>query len=162
MTIITNVDLILVGPNEPASYDAPLDFEFIGLELLDEDSTLRSYSDDGSTIDSLESEYDIDIFPSAPSQPRERSPSQARLEEMRQALESNNRFLSRYQAERCKEDAQARRQRSRNVDNFFSEEDSLRLSRRKGPRRRTPARREQDVDDEEESLVLEQLIPLKD
>jgi hypothetical protein len=152
MTIITSFDLILIGPNEPGSYDAPLDFEFIGLELLDEDSTVSSYSDDDSTIESLESEYDIDLLPSAPSQPRERLPSRARLEELRQALESNIRSLSRNQPERSKEDAQIRRERLRTS---FLDTDSLRLSRTRVPRIRKRARREQGVDDDEETSVLE-------
>jgi hypothetical protein len=74
MAIKTNFDLILVDYEDQQADSYPSHLidaeqhammEFVGLEQLDEDSTIGSYSDDDSTISSLESaeEYDLlDLF----------------------------------------------------------------------------------------------------
>jgi hypothetical protein len=179
MTIKTNFDYIIAIPDEqeanyPHLIDAEqlLNLEFVGLEFLDEDSTVSSYSDDDSTIESFDTEgdrvdlsaYDIEI-PLAGSRRRERRTSRRRLEEMIELLELESQLLlagrrGRRESSRRprtvetnEEDSVdlARSRVNRNERTRYAgdalEEDSLRLTRtRVPPLRRT--RHDQDDDEE--------------
>jgi hypothetical protein len=158
MTIITNFDLILIAnqqheqQNYPHLADAEqVQFEFLGMELLvEDDSTVNSYSDD-STIESSEGENDLSLIgddewwmPLArpgprrearrPS-PRSRSLSQRlRLERKEEELEEGSVVL-------------VGRNRVRQSADDFQEEDSLRLS--KVPRRKARSKRQPNNEDDQ-------------
>jgi hypothetical protein len=164
MAIKTNFDLILVDyeDEQANSYPAHLIdaeqhamMEFVGLEQLDDDSTIGSYSDDDSTISSLESAEEDDLldlvhdvdFPSSIRR-RERRPSRQRLDEMMQALELD---VSRLGFERLIQ--QQALQRSEPSDD--ADQESLALTRGRHVRRHTRTRGDEgDSLGEEDSLRL--------
>jgi hypothetical protein len=163
MAIKTNFDLILVDyeDQQADSYPAHLIdaeqhamMEFVGLEQLDDDSTIGSYSDDDSTISSLESAEEDDLldlvhdvdFPSSIRR-RERRPSRQRLDELMQALEldySQLAFVERFQQQAL--------QRGEPSDD--ADQDSLVLTRGRHVRRHTRTRGDEGDAFGEDSLRL--------
>jgi hypothetical protein len=163
MAIKKNFDLILVAYEyeQANSYPAHLIdaeqhamMEFVGLEQLDDDSTTGSYSDDDSTISSLESSSEDDLldmfhdvdFPSSIRR-RERRPSRQRLDELMQALELD---VSRLGFERLFE--QQALQGGEPSDD--ADQDSLALTRGRHVRRHTITRGDEGDSLGEDSLRL--------
>jgi hypothetical protein len=184
MTIKTNFDYIIATPDEQAKHPHLIDteqlnLEFVGLEILDDDSTISSYSDDDdSTIESLDMEGDrVEnssgdiVIPLAGSRRRERRTSRRPLMELLE-LESQLLLAGRRASPRRRtveanegEDSVdlARRRLNRNGRSRYAgnalEEDSLRLTRTRVPLH--ISRHNQDDDEEDNySSNLDFSMPL--
>lgn len=156
MTILTNFDLIVIAnqqheqQNYPHLADAEqVQFEFLGMELLEDDSTVDSYSDD-STIESSEGESDLSLvfddelwMPLARPGPRR----EVRRPSLRNRSLSQRRWLERKEEEELEEDSVVlvRRNRVRQSADDVLDEDSLQLSR--VPRRKARSKRQQNNED---------------
>jgi hypothetical protein len=166
MTIKTDFELIVAGHDEQESGDGSVEnLElFVKLDLLDDDSSVSSYSDDDdSSIESLQSYFIDDIDFPLRDAPRNGRPSRSRLDEMKQALEPNTRMLSR---SNIKQDSSAQRS-SKDFDVGFFDEDSVCLMRRRGniPLRVRRSQERVDDDGKEDNLLflnIEISLPLKD
>jgi hypothetical protein len=179
MTIKTNFDLVIEQEtNHPHLIDAQhATFEFARLDLLDDNSTVSSYSDDDSTLDSLGSDcgLEIPLTGGRGRSHRGRNLSRQALEQMLAELDREESMLGRRGPHRADSNEDSdhdsvnltirrgiRLLRDRSDD--MEEDDSLRLAGSRVPRRAHMTMIEQmeedDLDEEEDDYEADIYIPL--